>query len=56
MSWTKEEYIDVRDSELKVIDKILDTGVPRLEYLVSAANDKPMQCDHDNPHIEEHCD
>lgn len=53
MSWTKEEYIDVRDQELSVIEGILNTGVPRLEFLVNAAHEKPAQLHHGHPIIEE---
>eukprot|EP00794_Sanderia_malayensis_P015369 gene15369-16946_t len=53
MSWTKEKYIHVRDSELQVIDKILNSGVPRLEFLATAAHDKPTEFHHDHVHIEE---
>ena len=53
MSWTKEEYIDVRDQELSVIEGILNTGVPRLEFLVNAAHEKPAQLHHGHPVIEE---
>jgi len=65
MSWTKEEYIQTKDSELEVIDKVLHNNmIPRLEFLADASHEKHgelhhnhMDPDHsDHPIIEEHHD
>ena len=65
MSWTKEEYIEVKDGELEVIDKILhNKSIPRLDFLADAAHEKPAELHHDHnqdvnmdrPTVEEHFD
>ena len=63
MSWTKEEYIDRKDSELEVIDKVLHNNrLPRLDFLADAAHERLGELHHDHhesddndhPTIEEH--
>lgn len=62
MSWTKEEYVDVKDGELEVINKIIhNNSIPRLDFLAHAAHEKPSDLHHDHneqdqPSIEEHFD
>ena len=54
MSWTKEEYIPVKDGELEVIDKILHNNmIPKLEFLADASHEKQNEYHHDHPVIEE---
>lgn len=65
MSWTKEEYIEVKDGELEVINKILHNNtIPRLDFLADAAHEKQSAHHHehdhhdvnDHPKVEEHFD
>lgn len=65
MSWTKEEYVEAKDSELEVIDKVLHNNmIPRLDFLADAAHHKQEDFHHshhdadnkDHPKIEEHFD